>query len=323
MELSVIIDQLLACSQDPRIAFCIPWPNALGGPTLAVAWYAIIMVAAIIIGSALAMKHFQREGGDPNHVLDGLTYALPAAVIGARVMFIVLEVLGGDADISSLRLLQIINIRSGGLNFFGVLLFGALAILIYARVKKLTHLLMLGLDCATLGIWLAQGLGRYNNLINRELYGPPTGSGWFGMLVPPEYRLAAWSDLTLYPPDTRFHPTMVYESVWLLVTFAIVYVLMRRYRPYFVHGVLSGAYLLCAGLGRFIMETWRPDQARIPDIDISFSRVLALIEFLVGVVWLLDRAGKIRLPFLPPPQTVEERRRLLAQATPNRDPNDV
>jgi prolipoprotein diacylglyceryltransferase len=156
---------------------------------------------------------------------------------------------------------------------------------------------------------IGQAIGRVGNFINQELYGPPTGIEWFGMRVATENRLP---EFATYPPETRFHPTMFYEIAWLLVTFAVLYYLFRRYQERFVHGYLTGAYLILAGFGRFIIEFWRPDQPKfaLPNMDgveISFSRILSMLYVVVGIIILLDRMGHLRIPFIARAQSRKQR----------------
>jgi prolipoprotein diacylglyceryl transferase len=157
-----------------------------------------------------------------------------------------------------------------------------------------------------LGLLLGQGIGRFGNLINQELYGPPTGSPWFGMLIEQTKRLAEFQS---FPADTRFHPTMLYEAFWLFLVFGVLFYLFRRYQEQIVHGVMTGAYLILAGLGRFVMEFWRPDQPGIPTGigEISFSRMFAMLYVVVGIIVLLDRTGHMRIPLWKRPPSRRQR----------------
>ena len=109
---------------DP-VAFTIPIVN------LQIRWYAIIMVSGIILGTWITTRQVRRAGEDPNHVWDGLTWAIPAGIIGARLWYVVNDIMGGGT-----RYLQdpisIIRIPEGGLHFYGAILFGAAAAVLYA-----------------------------------------------------------------------------------------------------------------------------------------------------------------------------------------------
>jgi phosphatidylglycerol:prolipoprotein diacylglycerol transferase len=302
--------EIVACSAAREVAFCIPW---FGGTALPIFWYGILASIGIFAGAFYASKHIEREGQDPEIVWDALLWVLVAALVGARLWYVLAEVLGGTATGETFSLtswqgfLNIINPRSGGMNIFGGVIFGFGAAGLYSRNKKIDGWLIT--DAGLMGLLIGQAIGRVGNFINQELYGPPTGIEWFGMRVDAENRL---SDFVSFPPETRFHPTMFYEITWLLVTFAVLYYLFRRYQERFVHGYLTGAYLILAGFGRFIIEFWRPDQPKftVPNmggLQISFSSILSMVYVVVGIVILLDRMGHLRLPFIARAQSRKQR----------------
>jgi phosphatidylglycerol:prolipoprotein diacylglycerol transferase len=261
----------------------------------------------IALGAFYASKHMESENEDPDLVWDALLWILIPALLGARLWYVGQAVLGGSTAFSFSRPLEILNPRTGGMNIFGGALFGIIAMIIYVRTKKLDGWVLA--DGALLGLLIGQGIGRFGNFINIELYGPPTNSDWFGIIVPQAYRLPQFSSL---PPETRFHPTMLYEAAWLFISFGILYYLFRRYQKYMVHGLMTGGYFILAGIGRFIMEFWRPDQPGIltnTGVEISFSRIMSMFYVVAGIVIVLDRLGYLRIPFIERPKTLRQRAR--------------
>lgn len=293
--------QLAECASATNVAFCIPW---FGGSTLAIYWYGILAAVGIFVGAFYAAKHVEREGEDPDMIWDVLLFALIAGLLGARLWFVAAELIGGRGATFLESPIEIINFRGGGMNIFGAAVFGLIAILVYARIKNADAWLLT--DAGLMGLLLGQGIGRFGNLINQELYGPPTNSSWWGIAISPEHRLAEFQSL---PAETRFHPTMLYEAFWLFVTFGVLYYLFTRYQPRMLHGILTGAYLTLAGVGRFIMEFWRPDQPTvlIGSIEVSISRLFAMLYVVVGLIILLDRTGYLKIPFIRRPQTRRQR----------------
>ncbi len=282
---------LASCAGDPRVALCVPWPAALGGPLLPVHWYAILILTAIALGAAFALIHTRREGEQPAAVLNALVWIVPGAFLGARLMFVAVETLGGDGRYLA-DPLQILNFRGGGSNWFGVLAAGSLIVVYLARRARFD--LWLAADVGALGLWAGQGVGRFANLVNLEAYGPPTGSNWFGLIIPAPFRYPPYSDLALYPPATRFHATMLYESIWLLASFIAMYLVLMRRRDLLRRGSLIGLYLVVGGVGRFIAENWRPDQARILGTGVSFARLLAAVEIGLGLGLVIYRSYRLR-----------------------------
>ncbi len=300
--------ELLTCMGQRRVALCIP---AGGEAVPLVYWYGVLAAVGIAVGAFIASKHVEREGGDPDTVWDALLWVLIPALLGARLWYVGQAVLGGSDAYSLSRPLDIINPRLGGMNIFGGALFGMIALLVYVRAKKVNGWLLA--DASLLGLLVGQGIGRFGNFINLELYGPPTGSDTFGLIIPSAYRLAQYDAL---PPETRFHPTMLYEAAWLFLSFAVLYLLYRRYRERMVQGVVTGMYFVLAGFGRFIMEYWRPDQPGLTFQDgqfVSFSRIMSMLYVIVGLIITLDRLGYLRIPFIERPETIKQRRRTLEE----------
>ena len=67
---------------------------------------------------------------------------------------------------------------------------------------------------------------------------------------------------------------------------------------YLKPGAIFAGWLVLAGLGRFIIEFFRPDQPRIPGTDVSITQVVASLMALAGALWLLVRYQVLRLPAL-------------------------
>ena len=272
----------------------------LGSFVLAVRWYGVIIMLAVLLGAWLAERGVRRRGENGDHIWDALIWIVPAGIIGARLWYVINASLGGNRIYLD-QPLQIINIPAGGLHIFGGFLFGAIALLLYARHYKLD--LWLLLDSIAPVLLIAQALGRIANFINQELYGPPTTLPW-GIPISAEHRIAAYSDLVQYPvATTRFHPTFAYEMIWNLLAAALLYWLFHRFSSRFKPGSMFAGWLILAGVGRSIIEQFRPDQPRIPGLEISYSNIIAFLMALTGVLILLWLYKAIRLHSLPkPPQ---------------------
>lgn len=296
--------QLAACSDHSTVAFCVPWFESAGG-ALPIYWFGILAAAGIFVGASYAAGHVEAEGKPANLVWDALVWLLISGLLGARLWYVITAVAGGSTAFSMTHPMEILNIRAGGLNIFGGVMGSMVAMYIYTRTKQLDGWLLA--DAGLMGLLLGQAIGRIADLVNQELYGPPTGSAWWGIRISADHRLVQFKDL---PADTLFHPTMLYEAFWLVVTFVILYELFRRYQARLVHGLLTGAYLIMAGFGRFVVETWRPDQPGFLLADgavVSFSRILSLVYIAIGVLIVLHKTGRIRLPGIARPPSARQR----------------
>ena len=62
---------------------------------------------------------------------------------------------------------------------------------------------------------------------------------------------------------------------------------------------MFAGWLICAGIGRSIIEQFRPDQPRIPGLSLTYTNLVSLLMALSGVLFLLWRYEVIHLPSLP------------------------
>lgn len=271
---------LEALKTDP-IAFTIPI-----GDGFSVYWYGIIITLGIAIGAVWGGREIERRGQSSDEFFNGLLIAVFSGYLFARLTYVLLDVLGGNGDRYD-SFLSVINIRAGGVNILGGFIGAAIVVWLYASWKKMN--LWHYADVAGLVILVAQGIGRWGNFINQELYGPPTDLPW-GITIDPQYRLAEYAGL---PPETTFHPTFLYESLLLLIGFFVLLYLNNRYRDEWRAGVVFGLFLIWWGVQRFFIEFFRPDQTKIGDSAISYSMLLALAIAGVGLYVTLQRMGRI------------------------------
>jgi phosphatidylglycerol:prolipoprotein diacylglycerol transferase len=259
-------------------------------------WYGVILMTATVIAAWLAEREVRRRGENGDHIWNVAVWLIPAGVIGARLWFVVNATLGGNLLYLD-QPLQIINIPAGGLHIYGGLLFGAIALFLYARRYELD--LWLLLDSIAPTVLIGQALARPANFINQELYGQPTTLPW-GIPISADHRIAAYSDLSLYPVETtRFHPTFAYEMIWNFLAAALLFWLLYRFASRIKPGAMFAGWLICAGVGRSIIEQFRPDQPRISGLSLTYTNLVSLLMALTGVLFLLWRYEVIHLPSLP------------------------
>jgi phosphatidylglycerol:prolipoprotein diacylglycerol transferase len=245
----------------------------------------------------VAAREVRRRGEDPDYVWDGLVWALLAGIVGARIWYVANDILGGNSRYLD-DPISILYITEGGLHFYGAILFGGLAAFLYARRQKLDIWLIL--DSVAPSLLIGQAVARPANFINQELYGPPTSLPW-GIPIDAHHRLPPWNDLSRFPEaSTRFHPAFAYEMIWNLLAAGLLLWISKRFHKKLKPGVMFAAWFILAGVGRFVIEWFRPDQPRVPGTDISYSRIVAGLMALAGTLMLLIKYQVIRLPFLPP-----------------------
>lgn len=287
---------------DP-VAFTIPI-----GEGFPIFWYGIIVTLGIAVGAWWGAREIRIRNQNVDEFLNGLILVIFSGYLFARLTYVILEVLGGRGDQFS-NLLDVINIRSGGINILGGFIGAAIVGYLYLRWRRLPFWQYA--DAAGPALLLAQAIGRFGNFINQELYGPPTTLPW-GVLIDAQHRLPQFSDLSQYPLDTRFHPTYFYESLWLFLGFAVLAFLNGRYRDVWRPGTLFGLFLIWWGGGRALLEFLRPDQPTIGNSPITFSMIMSFGLAVAGLLIVLSRNNRM-------PDLGRRRRRRVTKPKPRRE----
>lgn len=237
-------------------------------------WYALIIATGFLLAVLYGFARAKEFGLTSDHIADGLIVAVPCAIIGARLYYVLFEwdaYFGAGADPWSF-----LRIRDGGLAIYGGVIATVLSLLVYTRVKKLK--LAPFLDIASLGLLIGQCVGRWGNFVNREAHGGVTSPNFFLRMGLEENGVV-----------TYYHPTFLYESLWNLVGFVLIHFLSKK-RKY--DGQVFLLYLAWYGLGRAWIEGMRTDSLYIGGTGIRVSQLLAAVTFLAAGGILLWRARR-------------------------------
>ncbi len=269
----------------------------LGSIQLPIRWYGLLIVSGSLAGAYYAAWYVKHRKQDPDMVWDVMIWLLVSGILGARVWYVVNDLIGGNTRYLE-NPAQIPQIWQGGLNILGGIVIAALVGWYYTKKHNIDFWLIA--DATGPALLLGQAIGRWGNFINQELYGPPTTLPW-GIPIDASHRLAPWNDLSQFPLDTtRFHPTFAYEMIWNLIFFGlIVYAVIKlgdRLKP----GLLTASWLMISGVGRAWIEIFRPDQPRFFNTAVSTSTLISLAFAIIGLVLYLAKIGKIQLPFIAP-----------------------
>ncbi len=249
-------------------------------------WYGLLIVIGIVLAATATAYLAKVNGDDGDRVWDMLLVVVLAGIIGARLYHVFSQPAGGMIGWTYYKQhpVEILYIWQGGLGIYGAVLGGALGLYLYCRHEGLSPLRWM--DYAAPGVALGQAIGRWGNYMNRELYGPPTDLPW-GLIIPPDYRIAPYNDLSRYPPETRFHPTFLYESLAALILFFILFTLGAKHYKRLKEGDLILGYLLGYAVIRFFTEMLRPDAWRMGAL--ATAQLIALIVGSISLVLLLIR----------------------------------
>ncbi len=232
-------------------------------------WYSLLVMAAVVTGVVMAWREVVRQGITVDTLLTLSLWAIPGGIIGSRLVHVI--------DQLSFYLAHPGSIIGGeGQAIYGAILGGALAAWIGAKVHRQINFARF-MDAAAPGIPLAHSVGRLANVVNGDAAGQPTSVPWAFIYTNPN---------TYAPLGVATHPSPVYEIIWLLVVFAVIYRLRGRLKP---DEALFVAYLGLYSFGRFFINFSRVNDPFF--FGLHQAQFLALVVFLAAGFWL---AFKVR-----------------------------
>jgi phosphatidylglycerol---prolipoprotein diacylglyceryl transferase len=236
-----------------------------------VRWYGLIMAAAILTSYMIARKNSWKFGISPNDVDDYSFWVTLIGFIGARLYHVIFNL-----DFYSHHLSEIYKVWHGGLSIYGAILAGLAYTYFHSGKKAYTfsHLF----DLIALSLPLGQAIGRLGNFVNQEAFGLPTDLPW-KMYISPQFRPPQ------YIGERFFHPTFLYEALFDVLVFLILYKLIGKTKS----GVIGLAYLIIYSLGRFFIESIRLDSYYVYGFRID-QVVAFLIIVIAGFIALRKHA---------------------------------
>lgn len=249
-----------------------------------IAFYGIIIGIGMLLGITLAARDAERRGIGEDTVYDFALLGIVCGVIGARLYYVFFR-----WDNYRGNLLEILNLRAGGLAIYGGVIGGILSLMFYCKRKKQNFLNLA--DSLILGVLVGQILGRWGNFFNAEAFGRYT-DGLFAMQLRRDIVNPIMIDSALLQHLVRVngvdyiqvHPTFLYESVWNLCL--LLFLLWYRPKKRFT-GEMFFLYLGGYGLGRVWIEGLRTDSLLVPGTGIAVSQALAGVCVLVALLCIL------------------------------------
>jgi phosphatidylglycerol:prolipoprotein diacylglycerol transferase len=239
-------------------------PSYFSIGSFTVHFYGVIIALGLVLAVIYGMRRSKQFGFTDDHILDGVLWIVPFAILCARLYYCVFE-----WDNYKNNPISIFYIWQGGLAIYGGVIGAAIGIIVYPRIKKLN----LGalLDLVSLGFLIGQSIGRWGNFMNREAFGAPTESF---------LRMGLFNSRT--GAFEYYHPTFLYESVWNAIGFVLLHFLSKR-RKY--DGQIALGYLAWYGLGRALIEGLRTDSLYLGAFRVS--QLLAAVTCAAGVILLM------------------------------------
>jgi phosphatidylglycerol:prolipoprotein diacylglycerol transferase len=261
-------------------ALTIPFPafNPIAvsiGP-LAIRWYALAYIGGILLGWAYAraILKSERAWGGPAPISladfdDFVLWITLGIILGGRIGYVLFYNLPFFIE----HPLQIFELWTGGMSFHGGFLGCVVAVILFARNRKLPIMSLGDIICTVEPI--GQFLGRIANFINGELWGRPTDVPW-AMVFPGA------------GPEPR-HPSQLYQAGLEGLLVFIVLALMVRFGALKRPGLIVGAFAILYGCTRIIGEFFREPDAQLGFLwgGLTMGMLLSVPLIAAGVLIVL------------------------------------
>lgn len=231
----------------------------------AIGWHGVLMVLGIIVAVLLTLLLAKRAGISEESIFTAAFYIVIFGLIGARLVHVL-----DNLDLYSDDPASIFAFWEGGLAWYGGLVGGFLGGAVYARVGKLSLARLA--DTVAPGVILGLAIGRIGCTINGDAYGTPTSLPWGFIYTHPD----AFASL-----GVAGHPAPVYEIIWNLIVFGVLWKLRGRLKP---DGSLFLAMVAMYSFGRFFISWVREEPAVLGPLH--QAHIISLVLF-IGVVALL------------------------------------
>ena len=230
--------------------------------------YGVFMAVAFLSGIGLSMREARRVGENPNKVLDLCFYVVIAAIVGARILYVLVTwpVFRDDP-------LEVFRIWHGGLVFYGGFIGAVVVALWYIRRQGLP--LLKTLDIFAPSIAFGQFVARIGCFSAGCCYGKICDLPWAVTFTHPE---------SLAPKGVPLHPTQLYISLNNLLIF-LVLTGIKRIKNY--EGQVFCIYVLLYGVTRYILEYFRGDErGTVLNGMFSTSQFIGLIMAVIAIVMM-------------------------------------
>jgi prolipoprotein diacylglyceryl transferase len=253
--------------------------------------YALCIILGVLVAVWLGNRRWIARGGQPGTVADIAVWAVPFGLVGARLYHVITDYqLYFGAGRNPVEALYIWR---GGLGIWGAISLGALGAYIGCR-RRGVKFLAFG-DALVPAIAVAQGIGRFGNWFNQELFGRPTEVPW-ALQIDPEFRPLGFRNFS------TFHPTFLYEALWDVGGAGLLIWADRRFR--LGHGRVIALYVMAYTAGRGWIEMLRIDEANhILGLRLNvWTSIVLFVAALAFFVWSARRHPGREVDVQPSPE---------------------
>lgn len=246
-------------------------------------WYGLLFATGFVLGTVLLTHVYKAERVAPRWV-DVLTgYMVLGTVLGARLGHCLFY---EWAYFSKHPLEIFFTFPWAGLASHGASLGILLATWLFSRRNRFDYLWVL--DRVVLVVAVGGACIRLGNLMNSEIIGRVTTVPW-------AFRFARYNEvhheLTNVPNELR-HPTQIYEALFCVLLFVLLYGIWNQHKERTPRGLLFGLFVTLLFSFRFGIEFLKENQEAFENhLILNLGQLLSLPLIALGL-WVALRAGK-------------------------------
>lgn len=257
------------------------YPNLFHIGPLTIHSYGLMMALAFLAGIFVATRFADRQKLDRTVILDLVFYILLAALVGAKLLILIV-----DLDYYKQDWHRLLGLYQVGGVFYGGLVFAILITAWYIRKKRLDF--WQTTDVLVMGLIVGQILGRMGCFLAGCCWGKEAPSD-FPLAVTFRNPLAAEQVGT--PLNIPLYPTQLMEAGLLLLIFLALLIFYKRRK---FAGQQFSLYLILYSVARFWVEFYRGDpRGSVFNGALSTSQLISIFTFVAGIVIYAIRRRKM------------------------------
>jgi phosphatidylglycerol:prolipoprotein diacylglycerol transferase len=239
--------------------------------SFSVRWYGVMIALGVLV-LVLWMLWEVKKGAKLSYetIITAALVGIPSGIIVSRLLFVIDRWVysGSPGPIWGLE----------GLTIWGAVLGATLGIWVYSRFSKFPFGYFV--DLVALPAILAQALGRVGCLINGCCYGVETSLPWGIVYTDPQ---------SYAPLGVALHPTQLYEIVFLLIVFGVLFPLRKRFQP---EGSFFLIYLSLYSAWRLGIDFLRDGNSFL--FGLHQAQVIGIIVLLITIPILIWRTRWVK-----------------------------
>lgn len=250
-----------------------------------VRWYGLAYVVGILLGWWFARTLLERQNLWPQNTQpmkmidldDFILWAAIAIVAGGRIGYILFYDFNAILENPG----RIIEVWNGGMSFHGGVAGTLIAMLLFAKLRKIYIWSLFDLICAAAPIGIF--FGRIANFINGELWGRLSPSPW----------------AMIFPGGGPFprHPSQLYEAALEgMLLFGILAIMALMFKALKRPGLIAGTFVAGYACARIFVEFFREPDAHLGFLYggwLTMGMLLSLPLLAVGLWGMLTASSRV------------------------------